>query len=95
MEALDPEVVDNALARLSGWRHAGEFLVRHIDAPAGGTDALQQRIHAVEGAPERCTFTETETGMMIYLGDIAGEGIAAEDFNTAERIDAVLAGASA
>lgn len=90
MDALDPAVVDNALARLPQWRHSGEFLVRHIPVHGGDTAKLQEQVHAVEGSAERCTFTDTGEGVMIYLGDVAGEGIAEADFATAERIDAAI-----
>jgi hypothetical protein len=90
-EALEGSVVDNHMAQVPEWRHAGEFLVRHIPVQGDGRARIEEAVHSVEGSAERCTFTDTETGVMIYLGDAAGEGIAEQDFQTAQRIDSALA----
>lgn len=92
-QALDPADVDNALDTLPDWRHAGEFLVRVVPVTDANKGILQERVYGVESDPERCSFTDTDTGLMIYLGDIGGEGISAQDLQTAKKIDSVLAGA--
>ena len=92
-QAMDPADVDNALDTLPDWRHAGEFLVRVVPVNEANKGIVQQRVESVETDPERCSFTDTETGMMIYLGDVGGEGISQHDINTAAKIDSVLAGA--
>lgn len=92
-QALDPADVDSALTTLPDWRHAGEFLVRVVPVSDANKDDVQARVSQVETDPDRCSFTDTETGMMIYLGDVGGEGISAHDLQTAAKIDSVLAGA--
>ena len=92
-QALDPADVDSALDTLPDWRHAGEFLVRVVPVSDANKDAVQERVSQVETDPDRCSFTDTETGMMIYLGDVGGEGISAHDLQTAAKIDSVLVGA--
>ncbi len=93
MQALDPSDVDSALSQLPDWRHAGEFLVRVVPVDDSNKEIVQERVAQVETDPERCSFTDTDTGMMIYLGDQGGEGISAHDIETAAKIDSVLAGA--
>ena len=93
MQALDPSDVDSALNNLPDWRHAGEFLVRVVPVDDSNKEMVQERVAQVETDPERCSFTDTDTGMMIYLGDQGGEGISAHDIETAAKIDSVLAGA--
>ena len=90
-EALEGAVVDNHLAQVPEWRHAGEFLVRHIPVQGDARTRVEEAVHSVEGSADRCTMTETDTGVMVYLGDAAGEGIAEQDFQTAQRIDAAIA----
>ena len=92
-QALDPADVDSALDTLPDWRHAGEFLVRVVPVNDSNKEIVQERVQSVETDPERCSFTDTETGMMIYLGDVGGEGVSAHDLQTAATIDSVLAGA--
>jgi pterin-4a-carbinolamine dehydratase len=92
-QALDSAEVDNALDSLPDWRHSGEFLVRVVAVGEQDKGSVQQRVQRVETDPERCSFTDTETGMMIYLGDVGGEGISQQDLQTAAKIDSVLAGA--
>jgi hypothetical protein len=92
-QALDPAEVDSALNTLPDWRHAGEFLVRVVPTSEANKADVQERVYAVENDPERCSFTDTETGLMIYLGDVGGEGISAHDLQTAAKIDSALAGA--
>ena len=89
-EALEGSVVDQHLASVPEWRHAGEFLVRHIPVQGDGKARIEEAVHSVEGSGDRCTMTESDTGVMVYLGDAAGEGIAEQDFQTAQRIDSVL-----
>ena len=93
-QALDPADVDSALGKLPDWRHAGEFLVRVVPVDDSNKEMVQERVAQVETDPERCSFTDTATGMMIYLGDQGGEGIAQHDIDTAMKIDSVLAGAN-
>ena len=85
-QALEPEKIDEALGALPNWRHAGEFLVRVVSVPDGHKGELQEQVQRVETDPERCSFTDTDAGMMIYLGDQAGEGISAQDLETAAKI---------
>jgi hypothetical protein len=92
-QVLDPEQIDQALNALPQWRHAGEFLVRVVAVPAQDKGPLQERVQQAETDPERCSFTDTESGMMIYLGDVGGEGISTQDLETAAKIDSVLAAA--
>jgi pterin-4a-carbinolamine dehydratase len=93
-QALESEQIDEALDALPNWRHAGEFLVRVVSVADGHKGVLQQQVQQVETDPERCSFTDTAAGIMIYLGDQAGEGISAQDLETAAKIDSVLAHAS-
>jgi hypothetical protein len=55
--------------------------------------SLQDKVQGVETDHERCSFTATDDGMMIYLGDQGGEGISEQDLQTAAKIDRVLAAA--
>lgn len=90
-EVLDAANVDTALNKLPSWRHSGEFLVRVVPVTDGNKHDVQVRVQQVETDPERCSFTDTEAGMMIYLGDVGGEGISEQDLRTAAKIDSVLA----
>lgn len=90
-QALDPADVDSALDNLPEWRHAGEFLVRVVPVGVDEREMIQERVAQVETDPERCSFTDTDAGMMIYLGDQAGEGISEHDLQTAAKIDSILA----
>jgi pterin-4a-carbinolamine dehydratase len=92
-QVLDSEQVDQALNALPQWRHSGEFLVRVVAVPDGEKGPLQERVQQAETDPERCSFTDTDSGMMIYLGDVGGEGISTQDLETAARIESVLAAA--
>lgn len=92
-QAMDPAEVDSALAKIPDWRHAGEFLVRVVPVDESNKDLVQERVTEVEPDPERVSFTDTGTGLMIYLGDQGGEGISAQDIEIAAKIDSVLAGA--
>ncbi|HEX3827544.1 MAG TPA: hypothetical protein VHV82_09760 [Sporichthyaceae bacterium] len=93
-QVLDSEQIDEALDALPNWRHAGEFLVRVVSVTDGHKGVLQEQVQQVETDLERCTFTDTDAGMMIYLGDQAGDGISAQDLETAAKIESVLARAS-
>jgi pterin-4a-carbinolamine dehydratase len=92
-QAMDSVQVDQALNALPNWRQSGEFLVRVVSVSDGDGAELQERVQQIETDPERCSFTDTAAGIMIYLGDQGGEGISAQDLETAAKIDSVLAGA--
>jgi hypothetical protein len=90
-DVLDSANVDEALQRIPGWRHSGEFLVRVVPVNDSNKQNVQNRVAQVETDPERCSFTDTEAGLLIYLGDVGGEGISEHDLNTAAKIESVLA----
>jgi len=90
-DVLDSANVDEALHKIPGWRHSGEFLVRVVPVSESNKQTVQDRVAQVETDPERCSFTNSEAGMMIYLGDVGGEGISEHDLRTAAKIESVLA----